>query len=64
MRGRIDLDELWRDAVERAGLALEAYDRALSPDTPALNPLSWSQLLRQDLTVDEALTSIGHRSSP
>ena len=60
LRGRIDVDELWRLAQIRAEVDLMDEGDELLPDLPRQSPFSLGELTDERFAFDQAVARIGH----
>ena len=61
LRQKIDLDQLWADALRQADAALAVYDETLAKDLPRTCPLSLDELVDREMDLDRAIIIVSGR---
>ncbi|AMJ61686.1 DUF29 domain-containing protein [Bosea sp. PAMC 26642] len=61
LRQKVDLDQLWVDALRQADAALAVFDETLAGDLPRTCPLSLDELVDRDMDLDRAIAIVSGR---
>jgi len=58
MKGRVNLDDIWQEALKEAEAALFPYGTTLSRTLPAFNPFRLEDLISSDFDAQSALDKV------
>jgi hypothetical protein len=61
LRQKVNLDQLWSEALRQADAALAVFDETLAGDLPRTCPLSLDELIDRDMDLDRAIAIVSGR---
>lgn len=60
MRSKLDLDDIWRQAVKEAGAALDSHGERIVAGLPEHGPLMLDEIIERDFEPDAMLTRLAN----